>query len=86
MGENKMSERGIQDAIKTAAKNSGINKNIHTHTLRHCFATHLYESGVDVPKLQLLLGHSNLNTTMIYTHISNKQIKEIKSPLDQLNI
>lgn len=79
---SKMSERGIQHAIKIAGKR--INKNIHVHTLRHCFATHLLESGVDIRKIQVLLGHSNIKSTQIYTQVSKEEIKKIKSPLDNL--
>lgn len=80
----KMSPRGIQHAIKNSAKRAGIKKNIHVHTLRHSFATHLLENGVDIRKIQHLLGHSSLQTTQIYTQISSEEIKKIKSPLDML--
>ncbi|MBU4220677.1 MAG: tyrosine-type recombinase/integrase [Euryarchaeota archaeon] len=80
----KMSTRGIQYAIKTAAKRAGIEKDVHVHTLRHSFATHLLENGVDIRKIQKLLGHSNLQTTQIYTQVSSEEIKKIKSPLDML--
>lgn len=79
---SQMSKRGIQHTIKIAGKR--INKNIHPHTLRHTFATHLLEAGVDIRKIQVLLGHNNLNTTTIYTQVSKEEIKKIKSPLDQL--
>ena len=80
----KMSPRGIQHAIKNSAKRAGIKKNIHVHTLRHTFATHLLENGVDIRKIQHLLGHSSLQTTQIYTQVSSEEIKKIKSPLDML--
>jgi len=80
----KMSPRGIQHAIKVSAERAGIEKNIHVHTLRHSFATHLLENGVDIRKIQKLLGHSNLQTTQIYTQVSTEEIKKIKSPLDML--
>lgn len=80
----KMSPRGIQHAIKNSAKRAGIKKNIHVHTLRHSFATHLLENGVDIRKIQHLLGHSSLQTTQIYTQVSSEEIKKIKSPLDML--
>lgn len=79
-----MSPRGVQHAIKVSAVRAGIGKNVHVHTLRHSFATHLLENGVDIRKIQSLLGHTNLQTTQIYTHISNEEIKKIKSPLDML--
>ncbi len=80
----KMSPRGVQHAIKAAAKRAGIEKDVHVHTLRHSFATHLLENGVDIRKIQKLLGHSNLQTTQIYTQVSSEEIKKIKSPLDML--
>jgi integrase/recombinase XerD len=80
----KMTYRGIQHAIKVSAQRAGIDKPVHVHTLRHSFATHLLENGVDIRKIQKLLGHSNLQTTQIYTQVSNEEIKKIKSPLDML--
>lgn len=80
----KMSPRGIQHAIKVSAERAGIEKDVHVHTLRHSFATHLLENGVDIRKIQKLLGHSNLQTTQIYTQVSSEEIKKIKSPLDML--
>jgi integrase/recombinase XerD len=80
----KMTYRGIQHAIKVSAERAGIEKPVHVHTLRHSFATHLLENGVDIRKIQKLLGHSNLQTTQIYTQVSSEEIKKIKSPLDML--
>lgn len=80
----KMSARGIQHAIKVSARRCGIEKKVHVHTLRHSFATHLLENGVDIRKIQNLLGHSNLQTTQIYTQVSSEEIKKIRSPLDML--
>ena len=80
----KMSPRGIEHAIKVSARRAGIDKKVHVHTLRHSFATHLLENGVDIRKIQKLLGHSNLQTTEIYTQVSSEEIKKIKSPLDLL--
>ncbi|MCX9024744.1 MAG: tyrosine-type recombinase/integrase [Candidatus Methanoperedens sp.] len=80
----KMSPRGIQYAIKVSAKRAGIEKDVHVHTLRHSFATHLLEDGIDIRKIQKLLGHSNLQTTQIYTQVSSEEIKKIRSPLDTL--
>ncbi len=80
----KMTYRGIQHAIKVSAARAGIEKPVHVHTLRHSFATHLLENGVDIRKIQKLLGHSNLQTTQIYTQVSSEEIKKIKSPLDML--
>lgn len=80
----KMSPRGIQYAIKISVERAGIEKDVHVHTLRHSFATHLLENGVDIRKIQSLLGHTNLQTTQIYTQVSSEEIKKIKSPLDAL--
>ncbi len=80
----KMSPRSIQHAIKVSVERAGIEKDVHVHTLRHSFATHLLENGVDIRKIQKLLGHSNLQTTQIYTQVSSEEIKKIKSPLDML--
>lgn len=81
---NPSTTRNIQKIIQLASKNAGLNKEVHPHTLRHSFATHLLDNGVDIRKIQVLLGHASLNTTQIYTHISSEQIKNIKNPLDGL--
>ncbi|MEK6838004.1 MAG: site-specific tyrosine recombinase/integron integrase [Nanoarchaeota archaeon] len=79
-----LSARNIQKIVATAAKRAGINKNVSPHTLRHSFATHLLESGESIRKIQELLGHSNLQTTQIYTKVSTEELKKVKSPLDSL--
>lgn len=77
-----LDESSLQKMIKRAAKNSGITKRVSSHTLRHSFATHLLESGYDIRTVQELLGHSDVSTTMIYTHVLNKGGRGVKSPLD----
>ncbi|MBI4162287.1 MAG: tyrosine-type recombinase/integrase [Candidatus Aenigmarchaeota archaeon] len=74
----------IQKIVKVSAKKAGIKKNVHPHTLRHSFATHLLEQGIDLKIIQKLLGHSDIKTTQIYLSVSNQTIKNVKSPLDNL--
>ncbi len=71
--------RTIQMIVRNAAKKAGINKRITPHTLRHSFATHLLEAGADIRHIQKLLGHSNLQTTQVYTHVANKDINKLAS-------
>lgn len=80
------SETSIFNILKAAVKKAGIRKRVTIHTLRHCFATHLLEHGVDLRYIQELLGHKSPKTTEIYTHITQRGLGKIKSPLDNLNI
>jgi len=72
----------IQKIYTKAKRKAGITKGKGIHTLRHCFATHLLEAGYDVRKIQILMGHRSLSTTMVYLHVSRKGLAMVKSPLD----
>jgi integrase/recombinase XerD len=82
--KERMTPRNVQKIIKRAIKIAGIEKDVHPHSLRHSLGTHLLEDGVDIRKIQVLLGHANLSTTQIYTQVSNEELKKIKNPLDEL--
>jgi site-specific recombinase XerD len=81
-----VSPRTVQHILEHACASANIRKDISVHTLRHSFATHLLESGVDLRYIQELLGHAHSKTTEIYTHVSTKSIEKIKSPLDGLGL
>jgi integrase/recombinase XerD len=73
-------------ACHKAAKRAGLQKRVHPHTLRHCFATHLYEAGTDLRAIQVLLGHEDLKDTLVYVHLAVQRLNATASPLDSLPI
>ena len=75
-------ESGLQRAIKRAVRQAGVQKRVSCHTFRHSFATHLLENGYDIRTIQELLGHKDVKTTMIYTHVLNRGGRGVRSPLD----
>lgn len=81
-GDGTMTTRNVQQLIREAARKAKIRKNVTPHVLRHSFATHLLEQGTDIRVIQELLGHSNLQTTQIYTHVSSETLRNVKSPLE----
>lgn len=78
-----MDPSGLQRAVRRAAQTAGINKHVTPHTFRHSFATHLLEAGYDIRTVQELLGHKDVKTTMLYTHVMGKGPYAVRSPLDR---
>ena len=81
-----MSDKVVWWACEQAAKRAGIDKPVHPHTLRHSFATHLLEAGVDLRTIQLLMGHGDLKATTVYLHLSHRHLQATASPLDALSL
>lgn len=76
----------IWEAVQDAAERAGIEKHVTPHTLRHCYATHLLESGADLRTIQVLLGHKDIETTTIYLHVSEKHLQAAASPIDKMTV
>jgi len=83
-GRHHMDASLIQKAVRNAAMRAGLTKRATCHTFRHSFATHLLESGHDIRTVQELLGHNDVKTTMIYTHVLNRRPVGVRSPVDEL--
>ena len=84
LSDTSFSQRGLQWVIKMLSKKAGITKDVNVHTLRHTYATHLLEEGMDIVSIKDLLGHANIETTMVYLHVAQSGHKKPFSPLDTL--
>jgi site-specific recombinase XerD len=85
-GDRPIDTKTVWHACQQAAQRAGLQKTVHPHTLRHCFATHLLEAGAHLRTIQLLLGHRDLEETTIYLHVSNQRLDATASPLDALKL
>jgi len=85
-GDTPIDTKVVWYACQQAARRAGIQKKVHPHTLRHCFATHLLEAGADLRTIQMLLGHRDLEETTIYLHLSQRHLQATASPLDALKL
>jgi site-specific recombinase XerD len=81
-----LSDKVVWHACREAAQRAGITQRVTPHTLRHCYATHLLEAGADLRSIQLLLGHADISDTAIYLHLSQRHLKAVANPLDELTV
>jgi site-specific recombinase XerD len=84
--ELRYSSRSVLQVVKQLAEKAGIKKDVYTHLIRHSSATAMVEAGTDINLIQRLLGHNNVKTTMMYTHISDNLISKINSPINQIKL
>src|SRR6266581_4553918 len=85
-GDTPIDTKVVWNACQQAAQRAGLQKDVHPHTLRHCFATHLLEAGADLRTIQMLLGHNDLKETARYLHLSERHLSATASPLDSLEL
>ena len=85
-GDTPIDTKVVWNACKEAAQRAGLQKDVHPHTLRHCFATHLLEAGANLRTIQILLGHNDLKETARYLHLSQRHLHAASSPLDSLSL
>ncbi len=85
-GDQPINTKTVWQACQKAAQRAGLQKAVHPHTLRHCFATHLLEAGADLRTIQILLGHRDLKETSVYLHLSQRHLHATASPLDSLTL
>jgi len=81
-----ITQKAVWHACREATRRAGITKAVHPHTLRHSFATHLFDSGAELPVIQTLLGHADPRDTMIYLHLATRKLREAPNPLETLNL
>ncbi len=81
-----LTDKAVWYAVAEAARHAGLKKRVAPHVLRHSFATHLLENGADLPTIQVLLGHADLETTSIYLHLSRRHLETTVNPLEHLSV
>ncbi len=84
--EGRYSSESVYRVFKDALKKAGIKKDVGVHCLRHSYATHLHENGLDIRYIQELLGHKSTRTTEIYTHVSRRNLIQVRSPIEDMDV